>query len=281
MGTKLDPAQFYSKDTLICEYKNCKRGRRKFAYECDINRHIRSVHLDEKRFWCAKCSASFWNNDGLRRHIIAVHQTLKGRQAISKKFIVCESCQKPFSCKYKLSRHLRFFCKVKHFGVPPKFYCKKCKKTFSSERYKRHLKTMCTPHAKEVDYKMNSDEQSYINKTVKSLYQILINVNTLDDLKNLQAIGNIGIYAIICLGCDVLYLGSTSDLSDRTATHRSHAKLGINRSFTDHGLICTTWELSRPILIHAELNPNLYCVIEANLLCMLGKKSKIMNKHYK
>ena len=51
----------------------CRICGRAFSAACVMYRHIRSVHLKEKRHFCQICSKAFSHSSDLKRHLTCVH----------------------------------------------------------------------------------------------------------------------------------------------------------------------------------------------------------------
>ncbi|KAJ8905783.1 hypothetical protein NDN08_002288 [Rhodosorus marinus] len=70
-----------------------------FDRKYDRERHVRTVHLQEKRFVCKVCDKRFSQSSHLKTHVESVHEQKRDSQ--------CEVCGTFFSTKYKLQRHIR------------------------------------------------------------------------------------------------------------------------------------------------------------------------------
>lgn len=77
----------------------CEHCDAHFERKYDKTRHVKSVHLRQKRYSCVQCEKKFFQSSHLRDHIKAVHE--KKRES------VCAVCGYSFATKYKLRRHVK------------------------------------------------------------------------------------------------------------------------------------------------------------------------------
>ncbi|RKO99558.1 hypothetical protein CXG81DRAFT_4847, partial [Caulochytrium protostelioides] len=47
---------------------NCPDCEASFARKHDLQRHVRTLHTDQRRFKCGQCGQAFARADALRRH---------------------------------------------------------------------------------------------------------------------------------------------------------------------------------------------------------------------
>mmetsp|Transcript_12716 Transcript_12716/g.39007 ORF Transcript_12716/g.39007 Transcript_12716/m.39007 type:complete len:448 (-) Transcript_12716:1661-3004(-) len=98
-----------------------------FERRYDRDRHVRTVHLRERRFVCNTCGKKFSQSAHLKSHNETVHE--------QKRDSFCEKCQQSFSTKYKLQRHIRSV----HFRERS-FHCEFCSSSyFQRSDLTRHL----------------------------------------------------------------------------------------------------------------------------------------------
>eukprot|EP00178_Gracilaria_changii_P001709 TRINITY_DN12390_c0_g1_i1.p1 TRINITY_DN12390_c0_g1~~TRINITY_DN12390_c0_g1_i1.p1 ORF type:complete len:248 (+),score=26.90 TRINITY_DN12390_c0_g1_i1:429-1172(+) len=67
----------------------------------NLNRHIRAVHSDIRRFKCAQCEWAFHRRSELRLHVMRVHYSVRAHR--------CNQCEKSYTRKEHLTRHLRSY----------------------------------------------------------------------------------------------------------------------------------------------------------------------------
>lgn len=70
-----------------------------FKRRYEMDRHVRSIHLKQKRHQCEVCSKEFFQRSHLKVHMEAVHEQRKSD--------MCNICGRLFSTKYKVDRHIR------------------------------------------------------------------------------------------------------------------------------------------------------------------------------
>ncbi len=114
---------------------HCSLCEAQFSRNFHLRRHIRTVHhINGQQFNCDICSKSFAREDTLKSHrMIHFPEKRKRHQ--------CTSCNVTFVSKGKLTRHQE----SKHISL--QFCCHVCEKEFSrKDALKRHLKI----HAKST-----------------------------------------------------------------------------------------------------------------------------------
>ena len=77
------------------QYK-CSICNKIFPHQGNLSRHIRAVH-EGKKFSCVMCEASFWENNGLKRHVALTHEQIVP--------FVCSICSAPYISKSSLEKH--------------------------------------------------------------------------------------------------------------------------------------------------------------------------------
>ena len=103
-----------------CEYENCDFH----SYNPrDIKRHVEVIHLKEKNYQCEYCEEKFSYFEYMKKHIKVRHLGLGEK---------CEICNKSVM---DMSTHLR-----QHSNNSKKFKCEHCEKNFSQKsNLKKHV----------------------------------------------------------------------------------------------------------------------------------------------
>ncbi|KAI5638063.1 zinc-finger double domain-containing protein [Phthorimaea operculella] len=136
----------------------CQVCSKTFTLKANLRRHM-NVHSENKMYPCDKCDMSFHRKDYLVKHNslkhsqsksitespIKKHNSLKHSQSKSitespiKKLQECK-CGKKFYDKWRLQKHLDFYCKLNPSNDEKKFFCDLCNKGFSHKYVlKEHL----------------------------------------------------------------------------------------------------------------------------------------------
>ena len=76
--------------------RKCSICNKIFPHQGNLSRHIRAVH-EGKKFSCVMCEASFWENNGLKKHVALTHE-----QRVP---LVCSICSAPYILKSTLEKH--------------------------------------------------------------------------------------------------------------------------------------------------------------------------------
>ena len=168
----------------------CTQCVSKFSSNCNLQTHIKTVHLKLKNFQCDQCEAKFSQNGNLIAHINSVHLKQVNYQ--------CDQCESKFSENCNLQTHIHtVHLKLKNFHCPNCEY--KCS---SNGNLQRHIK-ICTGELtcsageykilkllKKLNYEKNVDflhDSSYWNVKDKKLlrWDFVIN-HTGDNPKALE-----------------------------------------------------------------------------------------------
>ena len=124
----------------------CVTCSKMFSTKSSLNRHIKTVHLQQQQFKCNYCDKSFGQNSSLQTHIKMVHLKLREFN--------CSYCEKSFGENGQLQRHIR----TVHFQQRT-FKCNHCEQLFGrSDILQRHIKSV---HEKQQSLKCD-----YCNKSV-------------------------------------------------------------------------------------------------------------------
>ncbi|XP_077295780.1 uncharacterized protein LOC143918007 [Arctopsyche grandis] len=120
------------------KYK-CKHCSKRYYQSCTLSRHIKAVHLQERRHVCQKCGNSFFDKSGLVEHMLK-HTGIKNFH--------CEICTKSYGRRFTLTEHMKIHNNVKNY------VCHVCNRAFTQKcTLKGHMKV----HEK-VQVKMPSNE---------------------------------------------------------------------------------------------------------------------------
>lgn len=127
----------------------CEHCDKSFGENCNLQRHINTVHLKQQNFHCSYCDKSFGLKEYLQKHTNTVHLKLKNFQ--------CSYCDKLFGGKSNLNRHI----KTKHLKQQ-NHTCTYCHKSFGENtNLQRHIKTV---HLKQCVYSCNNCHESFGEK---------------------------------------------------------------------------------------------------------------------
>ncbi|KAL5276477.1 hypothetical protein ACFFRR_001974 [Megaselia abdita] len=128
----------------------CKECSKAFAYNFQLNHHIKVTHLDEdiaKNFVCFQCDKKFYTKRHLVKHETTVHR--EGRD------FKCDICGKEFQYKERLTRHMKTH-------IDRKYDCPHCSKTYvQNADLVIHMRT----HTKEKPYQCDQCSEAYLNQS--------------------------------------------------------------------------------------------------------------------
>ncbi|XP_046408712.1 zinc finger protein 37-like [Ischnura elegans] len=127
------------------ENKNVREVRKSFIV--DRKSCTVSTHTAKKSYSCSECEKVFSEKSILVRHI---------QTHTKKKLYSCSECEKSFSRKNTLVRHIRTHTKEKPYS------CNQCNKSFSE---KSHLIDHIRTHTKEKPYSCGECEKAYSQKS--------------------------------------------------------------------------------------------------------------------
>lgn len=141
-----------TKEELIRIKKRNKDERMKICYICgqvtdQLNKHVKKVHLNIRKFFCDHCSYSSFKRFDMTSHV------LKHRKQPNKEFM-CDTCGTEFIRKTSLRQHWKDF----HSNLDP-FVCSFCSQQFKTQTLmKKHIKwrhegdnkTKCPDCEKEI-----------------------------------------------------------------------------------------------------------------------------------
>ncbi len=81
-------------DRFECDTCHCR-----FGYKSDMKRHVRTVHLKERRFFCGDCGQAFFQSSHRNAHVRMMHDNIRSA--------ACFHCGKTFASDGHLMRHTR------------------------------------------------------------------------------------------------------------------------------------------------------------------------------
>ena len=115
--------RIHTKETINCPHENCASV---FKDKSTLNKHVKSIHLQQKPFSCVKCGKAFKRRDHLKHHF-AVHT--------GERKYACDVCDMSFSFQSTLQKHKRVH------SVLEVVKCRVCGKDFRGEHsLKKHVK---------------------------------------------------------------------------------------------------------------------------------------------
>ena len=121
----------HSKRTLET-YLNVHFCDSSFAKKCGLKRHL-ITHTGKKPYKCTECEKSYGYSFVLRDHVLRVHGGLKSGAHngpnSSLEVFKCDQCNKQFSVKQALTKHLRTHTAKKIFQ------CSECNECFAFKEY--------------------------------------------------------------------------------------------------------------------------------------------------
>ena len=107
-------------DGIIFEYK-CDKCEKTFPHQSSLHAHKKTIHENVRHF-CKLCDTSYSENQGLKRHIEAIHLGVP-----LKKNFRCDLCDKKYSSTSHLSHHKN----TEHKKI--RYKCEVCEKVYKSK----------------------------------------------------------------------------------------------------------------------------------------------------
>ena len=122
----------------------CKDCKQVFVSSSKLNRHVESVHLNEK-FTCHDCGKQFTRQDTLLRHIKTLHENVSSDKP------KCEFCETTFNRDSNLQRHLE---NILDNDGNVKYECKYCEEEFCTANVlATHCSSMHVSQDISIEYK--------------------------------------------------------------------------------------------------------------------------------
>ena len=134
--------------------------QRAFGQKTNLDRHIKTVHENDREYSCSVCPRKCISMANLRKHEM-IHRSDAPKYG-------CSVCKKEFTCKFYLAKHekiahgdveeaicpicqkslkskfhLQVHVRQKHVSEPQVFNCQTCDSTFTAKAsLKRHTKLL-------------------------------------------------------------------------------------------------------------------------------------------
>lgn len=142
----------------------CDHCEKTFGISRDRNRHIKSVHHEERHF-CIECNKYYKTRKVYEEHL---RSHLEG---YVKPVFECEICHRSFSSKYNLATHI----KAEHLGMRKSFMCPTCGRTFTQKNsYRQHANVhagikpyVCDQCGKAFSYEKSLKEHKFIHDGIR------------------------------------------------------------------------------------------------------------------
>lgn len=138
-----------------CDYSSAFRG--------NLNTHVKGMHLHTRQYLCTICKAAFKTLGALIGHTKRVHE---GWKSPNQKIFICSVCEKRFTKKYHVDRHMLI-----HTGEKP-HKCNDCGRSFNN-------KSNLMSHVQLVHKKLSPYQCDVCNVTFKRKKMLLEHIGKL------------------------------------------------------------------------------------------------------